>query len=281
MRWAATLPHSTATDSTLPVAAASNNRSIYDYLLATRSEKGAGFIVLVDPDKLPERDAPEFTERCTAAGVDAFFIGGSLMHSGELDRYVGRMKLTTDRPIIGFPGSVSQLASAYDAVLFLSVMSGRNPELLIGQHVHAAPMIKRFGMEPIPTAYLLIESGRMTTAQYMSGSAPIPRHKPEIAATTALAAEMLGMKLIFTDGGSGAEHPVSQEMIAAITQTVEIPLVVGGGIRTPEAVASRVEAGASFIVVGHAIENRADDGSYVAELAEAAHPAVVQPMARG
>lgn len=275
------MPHFASTHSTRPVAAASNNRSIYDYLLATKREKGAGFIVLIDPDKLAERDVPEFAERCTAAGVDAFFIGGSLMHSGELDRYVGRLKLTTDRPIIGFPGSVSQLASAYDAVLFLSVMSGRNPDLLIGQHVHAAPMIKRFGMEPIPTAYLLIESGRMTTAQYMSGSAPIPRHKPKIAAATALAAEMLGMRLIFTDGGSGAEHPVSQEMIAAITQMVEIPLVVGGGIRTPEGVAGRVEAGASFIVIGNAIENRADDGAYIAELADAAHTAMAQPVARG
>ncbi len=263
------------------MASASNHHSIYDYLLSTKREKGAGFIVLVDPDKLEEREAPAFAERCTAAGVDAFFIGGSLMHSGELDRYVGRMKLTTDRPIIGFPGSVSQLASAYDAVLFLSVMSGRNPELLIGQHVHAAPMIKRFGMEPIPTAYLLIESGRMTTAQYMSGSAPIPGHKPDIAAATALAAEMLGMKLIFTDGGSGAENPVSEEMISAITQTVEIPLVVGGGIRTPQGVASKVEAGASFIVIGHAIENRAEDGAYVEELAEAAHGAVAHPMAKG
>lgn len=260
--------------------AASNSQSIYEYLLATKRERGAGFIVLIDPDKLAERDAPAFAERCTEAGVDAFFIGGSLMHQGELDRYVGRLKLTTDKPIVGFPGSLSQLASAYDAVLFLSVMSGRNPEHLIGQHVHAAPMIRRFGLEPIPTAYLLIESGRMNTAQYMNGSPPIPGHKPDIAAATALAAEMLGMKLVFTDGGSGAERSVSEEMIAAITQTVEIPLVVGGGIRTPEEVFRRVQAGASFIVVGNAIEQRTEDGQYVSELAEAAHTQVSHPMAR-
>lgn len=254
--------------------------SIHDYLLSTKQEKGAGFIVLIDPDKLSEREAPAFAERCTEAGVDAFFIGGSLMHAGELDRFVGRLKLATDKPIVGFPGSLSQLASAYDAVLFLSVMSGRNPEHLIGQHVHAAPMIRRFGLEPIPTAYLLIESGRMNTAQYMNGSPPIPGHKPDIAAATALAAEMLGMRLIFTDGGSGAERPVSEEMIAAITNTVDIPLVVGGGIQTPEEVANRVNAGASFIVVGNAIESRTEDGNYIAELAEAAHTSVAHSLSR-
>ncbi|MDX1439376.1 MAG: geranylgeranylglyceryl/heptaprenylglyceryl phosphate synthase [Rubricoccaceae bacterium] len=262
------------------MATGSNSHSIYDYLLAVREEKGAGFIVLIDPDKLSEREAPAFAERCTEAGVDAFFIGGSLMHQGELDRYVGRLKLTTDRPIVGFPGSLSQLASAYDAVLFLSVMSGRNPEHLIGQHVHAAPMIRRFNLEPIPTAYLLIESGRMNTAQYMNGSPPIPGHKPDIAATTALAAEMLGMKLVFTDGGSGAERPVSEEMISAITETVGIPLVVGGGIRTPNEVARKVEAGASFVVIGNAIEQRTEDAGYISELAEAAHANIAHPLAR-
>ncbi|NNF58659.1 MAG: geranylgeranylglyceryl/heptaprenylglyceryl phosphate synthase [Rhodothermaceae bacterium] len=187
----------------LPVAR-TNSHSVYDHLLAIRHERGAGFIVLIDPDKLTEREAPAFAERCTAAGVDAFFIGGSLMHQSEVDRFVGRLKLATDLPIVAFPGTLNQLSPACDAVLYLSVVSGRNPEHLIGQHVHAAPMIKRLGLEPIPTGYMLIESGHITTAQYMSGSLPLPRHKPEVAAATGLAAEMMGMKLLFTDAGSGA-----------------------------------------------------------------------------
>jgi putative glycerol-1-phosphate prenyltransferase len=259
---------------------AASRRSVYDHLLDVRRRKGAGFIVLVDPDKLAEREAPAFAERCTAAGADALFIGGSLMHQNEVDRLLGRIKLATDLPVVGFPGTMNQLWAACDAVLYLSVVSGRNPDHLIGQHVHAAPLIKRLGLEPIPTGYMLIESGRMTTAQYMNGSLPLPRHKPEIAAATGLAAEMMGMRLLFTDAGSGAEHSVAPEMIAAITETCSIPLVVGGGLKTPEAVAARVEAGAGFIVIGNAIEGRPGDGTYVAELAAAAHSGIAHPLAR-
>jgi putative glycerol-1-phosphate prenyltransferase len=260
--------------------AAPRRRSVYDHLLAVRREKGAGFVVLVDPDKLPEREAPAFAERCTAAGADALFVGGSLMHRSEVDRLVGRLKLATGLPVVGFPGTLNQLWAACDAVLFLSVVSGRNADHLIGQHVHAAPIIRRMGLEPIPTGYMLVESGRTTTAQYMNGSPPLPRHKPEIAAATALAAEMLGMRLLFTDAGSGAEHPVAPEMVAAITEACTIPLVVGGGLRTPEAVSARVEAGAGFVVVGNAIEGRPGDGSYIAELAAAAHVGLAHPLAR-
>jgi len=259
---------------------AAPRRSVFDRLLAVRREKGAGFVVLIDPDKIAEREVPAFAERCAEAGVDAFFIGGSLVHLPDVDRLVGRIKLATDLPVVAFPGSLTQLSPSFDALLYLSVVSGRNPEHLIGQHVHAAPLIRRYGLEAIPTAYLLIESGRLTTAQYMSGCLPIPRHKPEIAAATALAAEMMGMRLLFTDGGSGAEHPVSEEMIAAVTEACEAPLVVGGGIRTPDAVARRVAAGASFVVVGHAIEERTADGAYVAELAEAAHVGMAHRLAR-
>lgn len=245
--------------------------SVYDRLLAARDTHGAGFVVLVDPDKLAPEDAPGFVERCVDAGVDALFLGGSLMHQGELERYVEILRAASGLPVIGFPGSLSQITPNLDAILYLSVVSGRNPEYLIGQHVHAAPMLKRCGLETISTGYMLIESGRMTTATYMSGSPPIPRHKPEIAAATGLAAEMMGMKLLFTDAGSGAEHAVSEEMVYAITKTCSIPLVVGGGLRAPEGVARRVAAGASFVVVGNAIEQRAGDGSFMAELAAAAH----------
>ncbi len=255
----------------------SNGSSTYDRLLAAAHAQGAGFVVLIDPDKLPEERLPVFAARCAEAGVDALFVGGSLMHATELDRYVRTLQARTELPVVGFPGTLHQISGALDAVLYLSVVSGRNPEHLIGQHVHAAPLIRRLGLEPIPTAYMLVESGRLTTAQYMSGSAPLPRSKPDIAAATALAAEMMGMRLLFTDGGSGAEHPVPEEMIAAITETCSAPLVVGGGLKTPEAVAERVAAGARFVVVGNAIE-RNDDAAYIADLAAAAHAAVPQPL---
>ncbi|MDX1531025.1 MAG: geranylgeranylglyceryl/heptaprenylglyceryl phosphate synthase [Rhodothermales bacterium] len=262
----------------MPDAPSNGRRPTYDRLLAAAHRQGAAFVVLIDPDKLDEAELPAFAERCEAAGTDAFFIGGSLMHAVALEGHVRRLKGATRLPDVAFPGSLSQIAPAFDAVLYLSVVSGRNPEYLIGQHVHAAPIIRRLGLEPIPTAYLLVESGRTTTAQYMSGSQPIPHHKPDVAAATALAAEMMGMRLLFTDGGSGAEHPVSEEMVAAIVEACSVPLVVGGGLRTPEAVARRVAAGARFVVVGNAIEQRGGDGAFVADLAAAAHTAVPQPL---
>jgi phosphoglycerol geranylgeranyltransferase len=252
--------------------------TVHDRLLGIAERKGAGFIVLIDPDKLAPADMHAFASGCERADVDALFIGGSLIHGVELEGYVRALRAVTVLPVIAFPGSLSQVAPSFDAVLYLSVISGRNPEYLFGQHVHAAPMLKRFGLEPIPTGYMLIESGRTTTAQYMSGSAPIPRHKPEIAAATGLAAEMMGMKLLFTDAGSGAEQPVPEMMVTAITRTCSIPLIVGGGLRTPAEVASRVSAGARFVVVGNAIEQRNGDGAYIADLAAAAHSALPQEI---
>lgn len=248
---------------------------IFETLVAVRNERGAGFIVLIDPDKLHEERLPRFVDECERAGVDAFFVGGSLMHAVELNRYVHRLKAQTQLPVVGFPGSLNQLSPHLDAVLYLSIVSGRNPEYLIGQHVHAAPVIRRLQLEPIPTAYMLVESGRTTTAQYMSHTRPLPRNKPDVAAATALAAEMMGMRLLFTDGGSGADQPVPEEVIAAITDECEAPLIVGGGLQRPEQVATKVRAGASFIVVGNAIEQR-PDGGYIAELAAAAHSETVR-----
>ena len=195
----------------------------------------------------------------------------------ELDAYAHALRTVTDLPLVGFPGTLSQLSGALDAVLYLSVISGRNPEYLFGQHVHAAPLIKRLGLEPIATGYMLVESGRTTTAQYMSHTLPPPRSKPDVAAATALAAEMMGMQLVYADGGSGAEWTVPEEMIAAIRQTCEIPLMVGGGLRSPDEVARKVRAGAGFVVVGTAVEQR-PDAAFVADLAAAAHSAVSRPL---
>lgn len=247
-------------------------QTVYQHLLDVRQDRGAAFIVLIDPDKLAPSLMPAFTERCHEAGVDAFFVGGSLLHAPAFDDYLRSLHAATHLPLIGFPGSLSQVSAELDALLFLSVISGRNPEYLFGQHVHAAPIIQRIGLEPISTGYMLVESGRTTTAQYMSHSMPLPRHKPEVAVATALAAEMMGMRLLYADGGSGADQTVPEEMIAAITEQCTVPLVVGGGLRTPDDVARKVRAGAGIVVVGTAIEQRPDAG-YLHELAAAAHGA--------
>lgn len=238
--------------------------------MQVRADRGAGFVVLVDPDKLPREGATRFVDSCMAAGVDALFVGGSLIHAGEVDECVRRLKESAEVPVIGFPGALNQIAPSLDAVLFLSVISSRNPDYLFGQHVYAAPLIRRLGIEPISTGYMLVESGRTTTAQYMTHSHPLPRHKPEVAAATALAAEMMGMRLVFTDAGSGADAPVPEEMIAAITGTCSVPLIVGGGLRRPEDVTRCIRSGASFVVVGNAIEATPDAG-FIADLATAAH----------
>ena len=247
---------------------------VYEHLLRVRRERGAGFVVLIDPDKLQADRTERFVERCVVAGADAFFVGGSLIHAGEVDTCVSRVKAASPLPVIGFPGALNQIAPSLDAVLFLSVISSRNPDYLFGQHVYAAPIIRRFGIEPISTGYMLVESGHCTTAQYMTHSLPLPRNKPEVAVATALAAEMMGMKLVFTDGGSGADEPVPADLVQGVATECSIPLIVGGGLRTSDDVARCVRSGASFVVVGNAIEDR-PDAAYIADLAAAAHDQAV------
>ena len=173
-------------------------------------------------------------------------------------------------PSIIFPGSISQVSSFADAILFLSVVSGRNPEHLIGKHVLAAPSIKKSGIEPISTAYILVESGATTTAVYMSGSLPVPKNKPEIAAATALASEYLGMKLIYLEAGSGAENSVPNEMVKAVSSQCSIPVIVGGGIRNTQTAREKVENGASIIVTGNFFENE-NNWDLIKDFASAVH----------
>ena len=217
-------------------------------------------MLLIDPDDTPQERLPAVAERAEANGVDILFLGGSLVHSTELDRYVATLKRHTTLPVIGFPGAITQVVPSLDALLFLMVVSGRNPDYLIGRHVVAAPLIRRMKLETISAGYMLVESGPLTTAQYMVGSLPLPRSKTDVAVATAMAAEMLGLKLAYLDAGSGAEMPVPDEMIAGVAASVSMPVVVGGGIRTPELVAAKVEAGASFVVVGNAFEESEDAG---------------------
>lgn len=248
----------------------------FEQLQRARHKAGAGFIVLIDPDKTPQTRLPHVIDQCAHAGVDAIFVGGSLLNSAAFAAYVATLKALSPLPIIGFPGSINQIAPALDAILYLSIISGRNPDYLFGRHIQAAPIIKAMGVEPISTGYMLVESGHITTALYMSNTMPLPRRKPDVAAATALAAEMMGMRMLFTDGGSGADHPVPAEIVSAITETCTVPLIVGGGLRTPSAVEDRVQAGAGFIVVGTAFEEQPDT-AYLAEMVAATRSCVAIP----
>ena len=246
---------------------------VYHGLVTKSRRQGGCLFVLIDPDRSPEEDLPSHLETCQAAGADAFFLGSSILYHPDFDRYAEAVKSVAEIPLVGFPGSLGQLSRHLDAVLFLSVVSSRNPEYLIGQQVQAAPVVKALGVEPIGTAYMLVESGASTSAQYVSNSMPLPRGKPDLAAATALAAEMLGMQLLFVDAGSGADNTVPAEIVEAVRSNCTRPLLIGGGIKTPEAVAGIIYAGADFVVVGNALETRVDP-AYLADLVAAAHSSV-------
>jgi len=186
------------------------------------------------------------------------------------DELVKQIKNAVTIPVIIFPGGVQQISRHADAILFMSVISGRNPDLLISQHVMGAPIVKMLNLEAISTGYMLIESGRVTSAEFMSNTKPIPRDKPDIAVAHALAAEYLGMKLIYLEAGSGALHPVPDEMIQAVSRICSLPVIVGGGIRTPELAQQKVKAGASFIVTGNVLEKEKKNG-IIQDFAKAIH----------
>jgi putative glycerol-1-phosphate prenyltransferase len=242
------------------------------FLQQLEAAKGSGsklLAVLIDPDFGQDEAALERTvHNACMARADLLFVGGSLLTTAAFDRCVALVKKWSDRPVVLFPGSPAQLSAHADAVLFLSLISGRNPELLIGQHVTAAPTVKALGLEAIPTGYMLVDGGRTTTAHYVSQSTPIPQDKPGIAAATALAGGLLGLRTIYMDTGSGASHTVSPEMIAAVRATVELPIIVGGGIRTAEQARQLCEAGADVLVVGTAFE---EDPERIFAMSEAVH----------
>ena len=243
---------------------------IYNHLLNIIEEKGAAYVILLDPDKLSENKLPGFLKHCEKSGVDGFLIGGSLMTDGNFDSFIKKVKQNTTLPVIIFPGSITQISSFADAILFISVVSGRSAEHLIGKHVLAAPSIKKSGIEPISTGYILVESGSLTTAVYMSESLPVPRNKPEIAAATALASEYLGMKLIYLEAGSGADKPVPNEMVRSVSAQCTVPIIVGGGIRDPKTAKEKINNGASIIVTGNFFENE-NNWDLIKDFASAVH----------
>jgi putative glycerol-1-phosphate prenyltransferase len=210
--------------------------------------------MLLDPDKLEPRSLPKLCLRASASGIHYFFIGGSLLSTVRMEECIRILKKESPIPVVIFPGDETQISGQADALLLLSLISGRNPELLIGKHVQAAPHLRASGIEIIPAGYMLIESGRITTAHYMSNTLPIPHNKTDIAVNTAMAGEMLGLKILYLEAGSGADYAVSNEMVSAVKKATTLPLIVGGGIRTVEQAREKCSAGADIIVIGSALE---------------------------
>ncbi|MBR5604450.1 MAG: geranylgeranylglyceryl/heptaprenylglyceryl phosphate synthase [Bacteroidales bacterium] len=239
--------------------------SVYNRLSDTSKKK---FVVLIDPDKPTDEQIVEIVEKSVKVGVDFFFVGGSLLTTDSLDNCIKLIKKHCDIPVLIFPGNSLQISKWCDGFLLLSLISGRNAEMLIGRHVISAPYLKLYGNEIIPTGYMLIDGGKQTSVSYMSNTTPIPHDKDDIAMCTAIAGEMLGLKIIYMDAGSGALEPISADMIAKVKKTIEIPLIVGGGINTPEKAANAAKAGADIIVVGNALEKSIDK---LQEFADAVH----------
>lgn len=239
--------------------------NIYNRLSDSSKKK---FAVLVDPDKPTDEQIIEIVEKSVTAGVDFFFVGGSLLTTDSLDNCIKLIKKHCDIPVLIFPGNSLQISKWCDGFLLLSLISGRNAEMLIGRHVISAPYLKLYGNEIIPTGYMLIDGGKQTSVSYMSNTTPIPHDKDDIAMCTALAGEMLGLKLIYMDAGSGATNPISAEMINKVKQTISVPLIIGGGINTPEKAATAAKAGADIVVVGNALEK---NNGRLQEFADAVH----------
>lgn len=227
------------------------------------------FALLIDPDKAQSSDLENLLYKASLHNVDYIFVGGSLVNDDAIRDLVPYIKEKVNIPVILFPGSPQQIVKEADAILFLSLISGRNPDLLIGRHVEAAPLLRRSGLEILPTGYILVDCGQPTTASYISHTFPLPYNKPQIAACTAIAGEMLGLRLIYLDGGSGAQQSIHINMIKAVREQISVPLIVGGGIRTAKQAEAIWKAGADVIVVGQAIEE-APDSSLMEELASTA-----------
>ncbi len=223
----------------------------YEHIVKSKAEGKKLFAVLIDPDKF---ESTEIISKADAAGVDFIMVGGSLLSNGGFENCIQIIKKNTSIPLIIFPGNHFQISENADGILLLSLISGRNPDLLIGKHVIVAALLKASGLEILPTGYILIESGKQTTVSYMSNTNPIPYEKDDIATCTAMAGEQLGLKLIYMDAGSGALNSVSANMISKVRKNISIPLIIGGGIDSPEKALLACQSGADIVVVGNAIE---------------------------
>jgi putative glycerol-1-phosphate prenyltransferase len=247
--------------------------NVYQSLLEKKKNGQKSFAILIDPDKITTALLNPLIDLAIEAKADYFLVGGSLVVSDNLDNTILAIRQKCSIPVILFPGSPSQISKHADALLYLSLISGRNADLLIGQHVISAPFVKKSGLEIISTGYMVIDGGAPTTVSYISNATPIPADKADIALCTAMAGEMLGMKLIYMDAGSGARKAITEEMISLVASNINIPLIVGGGIKDAEKAYLNCKAGADVIVVGNAIEK---DSSLIKEIAAAIHSVPVK-----
>lgn len=241
---------------------------VYQNILDKKTKQQKAFAVLIDPDKLDTVNLQKTIDLAVQFKIDFVFVGGSLVVTDTLDQVVAQIKEACSIPVVLFPGSPDQITPKADALLYLSLISGRNPELLIGQHVISAPFVRQSGLEIIPVGYMLIDGGSPTTVSYISNTNPIPANKNDIAACTAMAGEMLGLKVIYMDAGSGAKNAIPSNMIQQVAKHVKAPIIVGGGITTPEKAVENCKAGADIIVVGNAIEK---DPLLIQMIADAIH----------
>ncbi|MEO0312419.1 MAG: hypothetical protein RIQ89_2076 [Bacteroidota bacterium] len=241
---------------------------VYQKIVKSKDLGKKLFALLIDPDRLDATQTVVMAGMAAEYGVDLILVGSSLLTGDYLKRTISLLKAHTDLPVLLFPGSNMQLSPLADSLLLLSLISGRNADFLIGKHVESAGVIKQMGLEVIPTGYMLIDPGHPTSVSYMSGTNPIPHDKHDIAAATALAGEQLGKKLIYMDAGSGARNAISSMTVAAVRQVVKLPIVVGGGIKSPERAISLLQAGADVLVVGNAIEK---DPGLIAAMSAAIH----------
>jgi putative glycerol-1-phosphate prenyltransferase len=257
------------TTTPLPTA----NR-LLDELLGLRARGRKALAVLLDPDDFATHRIHKLLHLTRQHPVDFFLVGGSLVLTEHQAALIALLKAEAPQvPVILFPSHALHVDPAADGILLLSLISGRNPDFLIGQHVVAAPRLRQSGLQLLPTGYMLVDSGRATTASYISGTAPLPHDKPSIAAATAMAGEQLGLRLMYLDGGSGAQYPVSAAMIRAVRAAVEVPIIVGGGLDTGEKIQEALAAGADLVVVGNHIER---DLGFLPEAVAAVRAATVQ-----
>ncbi|WP_298754266.1 geranylgeranylglyceryl/heptaprenylglyceryl phosphate synthase [uncultured Psychroserpens sp.] len=238
-------------------------KTVYSNILNSISEDKKGLAVLIDPDKMKPEGLSDFMEKLNKSKANLIFVGGSIVDDHATEILVTEIKRYTNLPIVLFPGDVTQLTNRADAVLFLSLISGNNPEYLIGKHIRAVSKLKGSNLEVIPTGYVLIENGKQTAVEKVTKTKPISRQNVQDIVDTAKAGELLGMKLIYLEAGSGALHPVPAEIISFVKQELKIPLIVGGGIRSQQQLETAYTNGADIVVIGTAFE---DDVSFFDEL---------------
>ena len=226
---------------------------IYDKVLEKKNRGLKQIALLIDPDKITSGELNVLLSSVNETPPDIILVGGSLI-SEKTDGLVKEIKKGCDVPVLLFPGSSIQISRYADGILFLTLLSGRNPEFLISHHVSSAPLLRSSGMEVISTGYILIDGGRVSSVEYMSNTKPIPRVKADLAVATALAGEMMGVKMLYLEAGSGALVPVPDTMIEKVKEQADVPLFVGGGLNSEEKIRSACKAGADIVVVGNAFE---------------------------